>query len=111
MKLGMQELANVHAQPLILGALQSPAQPIVWIGGGLLSYGLSLLVWLTVLVRYPLSFAYPLLSVSYVLVYFGATQWPRLMESATPLRTAGTLLIMAGVTLVSLTANGKRDDA
>jgi len=47
-----------------------------------------------------------LLGLSYVLVYVGATQWPRLLESATPARTVGTLLILAGVTLVALT----RDD-
>jgi uncharacterized membrane protein len=70
---------------------------------GLTAYGLSLLAWLAVLVRYRLSYAYPLLALSYVLVYAGATQWPALAEAATPQRTLGTLLILAGVVLASLT--------
>jgi len=31
----------------------------------------------------------------------GATHWPLLAETATPLRTLGTLLILVGVGLVS----------
>jgi undecaprenyl phosphate-alpha-L-ara4N flippase subunit ArnF len=69
---------------------------------GLVAYGLSLLVWLAVLVRFRLSYAYPLLALSYVLVYVGATHWPALSEAATPQRTIGTLLILAGVALASL---------
>jgi len=58
--------------------------------------------WLAVLVRYPLSYAYPLLGLAYVLVYAGATLWPRLAEPASLLRTGGTLLILAGVALVTV---------
>jgi len=73
----------------------------LWTGAGLVAYGASLVLWLIVLVRYPLSKAYPLLSLSYVCVYLGATLWPKLGETATPLRTFGTLLILAGVAFVS----------
>ena len=59
--------------------------------------------WLAVLARYPLSFAYPMLSLSYVLVYVGATHWPLLGEAPSPLRTLGTLLILTGVGLVTRT--------
>ncbi len=76
---------------------------LLWTAAGLAAYGLSLLAWLAVLVRYRLSYAYPLLALSYVLVYIGATSWPELAEPATPQRTIGTLLILAGVALVSLT--------
>ena len=48
-----------------------------------------------------MSFAYPTLSLSYILVYVGATHWPLLAETATPSRTLGTLLILVGVGLVS----------
>jgi undecaprenyl phosphate-alpha-L-ara4N flippase subunit ArnE len=80
---------------------------IFWTVVGLFAYGLSLLAWLAVLVRYRLSYAYPLLALSYVLVYVGATNWPQLAEHATPQRTAGTLLILVGVALVSLTGDRK----
>jgi undecaprenyl phosphate-alpha-L-ara4N flippase subunit ArnF len=104
MKVGMVEL---HAGVPILaphnGLLGLLSEPLLWTAGGLLAYGLSLIAWLGVLVRYPLSYAYPFLSLSYVLVYVAATQWSRLAEMATPLRSAGTLLILVGVCLVSLT--------
>ena len=107
MKAGMQALHHAGGADLLssFGAA-SPLvlrESVLWTAAGLASYGLSLVAWLAVLARYPLSFAYPLLSLSYVLVYLGATHWARLMEPATPLRTAGTLLILAGVALISLT--------
>lgn len=102
MKVGMQALHAVGGSPVSM-SLSALHAPILWTVAGLSSYFISLLAWLAVLVRYPLSFAYPLVSLSYVLVYLGATHWPGLMEQATPLRTAGILLILAGVALVSLT--------
>jgi undecaprenyl phosphate-alpha-L-ara4N flippase subunit ArnF len=101
MKAGMQELHRVlaaHANVVRLAEMQSP---IAWTGVGLASYACSLALWLVVLVRYPLSVAYPLLGLSYVCVYLGATFWPRLAEPATLSRTLGTLLILMGVALVS----------
>jgi undecaprenyl phosphate-alpha-L-ara4N flippase subunit ArnF len=101
MKAGMQELQRVlaaQASLLDLGAMQSP---LVWTIAGLAAYACSLALWLVVLVRYPLSLAYPLLGLSYVLVYVGATFWPRLAEPATLARTLGTLLILVGVAVVS----------
>ena len=102
----------------MVGSLRSPPlrDALFFTAAGLLAYGLSLLAWLAVLVRYRLSYAYPLLALSYVLVYAGATQWPELAEAATPQRTIGTLLILAGVALASLTRgrashNSKRRDA
>ena len=64
-------------------------------------YGLALLAWLHVLARLPLSVAYPILSVSYVLVYAGAVASPLLAETLTPLRVAGVLLVALGAALVS----------
>jgi len=105
MKVGMLELHRVaDAGQSSLTTLQPAA---TWTVIGLASYGLSLVAWLLVLVRYPLSYAYPLLGLSYVLVYIGATQLPRLMEPATPLRTLGTLLVLAGVALVSMTGDNR----
>ena len=106
MKAGMQNLKLARAGGAIAWpALSTPPlrDALVFTAGGLAAYGLSLLAWLAVLVRYRLSYAYPLLALSYVLVYAGATQWPALAEAATPQRTIGTLLILAGVALASLT--------
>jgi undecaprenyl phosphate-alpha-L-ara4N flippase subunit ArnF len=98
MKAGMRSLHALHELGRHdISAAAGPA--LAWTAGGLAAYGLSLLAWLAVLARYPLSYAYPLLGVSYVLVYAGAAHW--LMEPATPLRTFGTVLILAGVALAS----------
>lgn len=106
MKAGMQNLRAARAGAEIAWSLA--AEPplrdaLLFTFAGLAAYGLSLLAWLAVLVRYRLSYAYPLLALSYVLVYVGATSWPALAEPVTPRRTVGTLLILAGVALVSLT--------
>lgn len=104
MKLGMQKLHDARS----LAAGSAWADPIfwpaaLWTATGLASYVLSLAAWLVVLTRYPLSYAYPLLGLAYVLVYVGATQLPSLLEPATTVRTLGTLLILAGAALVSAT--------
>lgn len=109
MKAAMQEWQHIAARQdvaLTAASLAALRPALLWLGAGLAAYGVSVLAWLAVLVRYRLSYAYPLLGVSYVLVYVGATHWPRLLEPATTARTAGTLLILAGVALVALT----RDD-
>jgi len=104
MKNGMRHLHLAGADE-ITWPITSPAvrAAVFWTVVGLAAYGTSLLAWLAVLVRYRLSYAYPLLALSYVLVYVGATHWPQLLEPATPARTIGTLLILAGVALASLT--------
>ena len=106
MKAGMQNLKLARAGGEIAwSALSTPPlrDALFFTAAGLAAYGLSLLAWLAVLVRYRLSYAYPLLALSYVLVYVGATQWPALAEVPTPQRTIGTLLILAGVALASIT--------
>jgi undecaprenyl phosphate-alpha-L-ara4N flippase subunit ArnF len=106
MKAGMQQLHGLvasHATATPAFDWTSSLPAAAWTAAGLVSYGLSLLAWLVVLIRYPLSYAYPLLGMSYVLVYVGATQWPALQEPATTLRTVGTLLIIGGIALVSMT--------
>lgn len=90
------------------GSAAGISAALEWTLGGLAAYGCSMLLWLGVLARYPLSYAYPLLGLSYALVYIGATHWHVLMEPATPLRTAGTVLIIAGVALVSATGETRR---
>ncbi len=73
----------------------------VWVAAGLACYAGSMLAWMTVLARYTLSFAYPMLSLSYVLVFVAAAVWPRLNESFSPTKAAAIALIVAGVVLVS----------
>lgn len=71
----------------------------VW--AGLLLFGFSALVWLVVLSRASLSFAYPFASLTYVLILVFDRFW--LNESVPGLRWAGVALIAAGIVLVSRT--------
>jgi drug/metabolite transporter (DMT)-like permease len=66
---------------------------------GFLLYGLSSLVWMFIISRVPLSLAYPMIAIGYVIVVLMSRVV--LNEAVTPLRFAGTLVICAGVILVS----------
>ena len=70
---------------------------------GLSCYALAMIAWIKALKKYDLSFAYPLLSLGYVLVYAGAFYWPGLEETITWNKTIGLSLIVLGVTTVSYT--------
>lgn len=75
------------------------AQPFVW--GGLALFGVSALVWLAVLSRASLSFAYPFASLTYVLILlFDAFV---LDERVPPLRWGGVACIALGIFLISRT--------
>ena len=66
---------------------------------GMVCYGASLCVWLAALSKAPVSTAYPMLSLGYVVVAAVSVTW--LGESMTPAKMLGIALICAGVVLVS----------
>lgn len=104
MKAGMLELSTLvsMARPVSASPTIQELLPVTgWVLAGLALYALSMLSWLLALMKYELSLAYPLLSLSYALVYVAAIFWPRLHEAATLNKTAGILLILAGVFLVT----------
>lgn len=70
--------------------------------GGVACYVLSLVVWIMGLSRVPVSIAYPLLSIGYVLNALAA--WYLLGESLSAQRMAGIGLIIVGVFLVARSA-------
>lgn len=67
---------------------------------GFVAFASSSLFWLTALSRVPLSVAYPIVSISYVLI-LGAS-WLLLGERPSLMTMAGALLIMSGVALIGL---------
>lgn len=76
--------------------------PIVLLG--FLMYGLSSLVWLFILSKLPLSLAYPLVAMGYVLVVFFS--WLLLREHVSITRMIGVAVICLGVALLATTAPG-----
>lgn len=68
--------------------------------GGLLAYAFSMLCWFLALRRVALSKAYPLLSLSYVLVWSAALAFPALNETFQWGKLLGVGLIFSGLLLV-----------
>lgn len=66
---------------------------------GMLCYAASICVWLAALSKAPVSTAYPMLSLGYVVVAFASVLW--LGESMSGPKVLGIALICAGVVLVS----------
>ena len=66
---------------------------------GMFCYAASLCVWLAALAKAPVSTAYPMLSLGYVIVAVVSVGW--LGESLSPAKMLGIALICLGVVLVS----------
>ncbi|HEX7587522.1 MAG TPA: EamA family transporter, partial [Anaerolineae bacterium] len=101
LKRGMNEIGSFDFTALtaILPTIIKIAMnPFIWIG--MLGFVGGSVFWLSVISRVPLSLAYPMLSLSYVIVVIES--WTFLNEGLHPLRVVGSLVIVAGVVLVSL---------
>jgi drug/metabolite transporter (DMT)-like permease len=101
LKHGMNQVADSSgALKLSASSLKEVVTtPAVW--GGLFLFGLSAIVWLSVLSRTSLSFAYPFASLTYVLILL-ADKFV-LNETIPALRWAGVFCIMVGIVLVAQT--------
>jgi drug/metabolite transporter (DMT)-like permease len=101
LKHGMnQVVANTGELKLELSSLRDVVTtPAVW--AGLFMFGLSAVVWLAVLSRTTLSFAYPFASLTYVLILL-ADRFV-LDQDVPALRYAGVAFIIAGIVLVAQT--------
>jgi multidrug transporter EmrE-like cation transporter len=66
---------------------------------GMLCYATSICTWLAALSRAPVSTAYPMLSLGYIMVAAISVTW--LGETLSPTKVVGIALICAGVVLVS----------
>ena len=102
-QLGLKAATRVTG-PLLAGdagvwqrSLQLLTVPPLWYA--LFAYGLSVVVWLVGLSRVPVTQAYPLLSLGYV-INIGLAWW-LLGEVPTAQRVAGIAVIVAGVILVA----------
>ncbi|MDF2568451.1 MAG: arnF [Sporomusa sp.] len=69
------------------------------ITAGLALYGVSTLLWIYALRTVELSFAYPLISLGYVLVFIAS--YFLFHETIGPLRIGGLVLILSGIVLVA----------
>lgn len=67
-------------------------------------YSVGFFLWLTVLSKFQLSFAFPVITATTFLLIM-LCSWLFLHENITPLRVAGTLLISIGIFLIFLSKN------
>ncbi len=95
-KLGMNILPSD-----LNSSMDIPWASLFWIVSGLAGYAVSMLIWMMALANYELSFAYPMLSISYILVYIGAVAIPQLNETVSINKSIGIMLIIAGVIFVT----------
>lgn len=102
MKAGLQGVPTDSVQAVISGFLSAPASALMLIGG-LTFYAAAMPAWIIALKRFELSFAYPLISLGYLIVYVGAFYWPGMQESITWQKTIGLSLIVVGVALAAQT--------
>jgi len=92
--------------PAVLAALSS-AMPtphgaaVIALVFGLSCYAASMLLWLRALGELPLSVAYPLLGLSYPLVYLGALLLPGFADALSATRLLGMLLTLLGIALLA----------
>ncbi len=84
---------------LIVNTWAAAPLPLMAIAGGILCYALSLLCWIIALKTLPLAKAYPLLSLSYVIVFLAAI--PLFAENLSVTKSAGLACIIVGVWLAS----------
>jgi len=99
LKLGMNKVGQISVgsysqlSEAIIKMLTTPLVPL-----GLLFYVLAASLWLVVLSRVPLSLAYPMVALGYVIVVF--LSWFVLKEVVPPTRWLGLAVICLGVILV-----------
>lgn len=93
-KVGMISVEIGTLPPLLLKAFLTPFVLL-----GLALYIISAMMWLIVLSRVDLSFAYPMVAIGYIIVVF--LSWLLFKEDVTVLRILGCLAIALGVTLIS----------
>lgn len=99
MKSGMTSIGKIEVSQLLSSTLfQVVFNPMIIFGLSL--YGIAAVIWLVVLSRAELSYAYPMVAMGYIITSVSA--WILFNENMTLLRFLGITLIVSGVYLISL---------
>ncbi len=97
LKHGMNSVGAITKTGAIMKVFGAFSNPFVL--AGFVLYGFSALVWMIVLSRVEVSWAYPMVSISYVIVM--AASYFLFQEDVDLARIMGTLIICVGVFLVA----------
>ena len=99
LKKGMMVNGEVFINPSSIAQSIIPMLKNIYLWSGMFCYGVSVFLWMIVLSKVDVSYAYPFLSIGYVfaaiagLLFFG--------ELLNPARIAGIVVICLGVWLIS----------
>ena len=97
MRKAMLDIGEVGSHPAAHMAMLMVSHAFLWLA--LLCYGVSVLVWMAVLSKVEVSYAFPLGSIGYVIV--AVLGYMFLGEQVSPLRLLGIVIICIGVFVVS----------
>ena len=99
LKYGMSKIGNFSLSLSTLPPVFLKAATNLHVLFGLLCYGLGFMVWLIVLSKAEVSYAYPLISLGYVLT--AVLAWALFGEALNEIRLVGILTICLGVFLIA----------
>lgn len=99
MKWGMSHLPPFIGNILALQFWYESGPALLFVSSGVIAYILSMLCWLQTLQRLPLNKAYPMLSISYALVYILSVSLPWFHQRFSVAQCLGVALITLGVVL------------
>lgn len=102
LKQGMRQIGYFEFMPGNIGRIFMAVAANEYIWAGLTCYVISVVVWLLVLSRVEVSYAYPLLSVGYIVT--ACAGWLFFQESLSVTRLLGIGVICLGVFLVTRSA-------
>ncbi|MCL4396023.1 MAG: hypothetical protein M1482_14675 [Chloroflexi bacterium] len=106
LKRGMNEVGSfdfASVDQIVPTFFRMAQNPSIWIG--FIGFMAGSIFWLSVISRVPLSLAYPMLGVSYLIV--AVESWFFLGERYSPLLLAGALVVGVGVAMVGLSGTTK----
>jgi drug/metabolite transporter (DMT)-like permease len=99
LKHGMSKIGNFSVSLAALPPVFFQAATNLYVLFGLLCYGLGFMVWLIVLAKAEVSYAYPMISLGYVFTALMA--WLLFGEAVTITRMLGILITCLGVFLIA----------
>lgn len=99
LKQGMLKIGYVELDGKVILSFLVKAATSPFVIGGLISFGVSFVLWLLILTRLELSKVYPMVAVGYVLTVFFS--WLFFKENVTALRIVAISLIVLGVVVLS----------
>lgn len=101
MRKGMLDVGAISTQNLINSAFAMVQN--LWLWGAMMSYAISILLWMLVLSRVQVSYAYPFLSIGYIVAAVVGYLW--MGETMDMYKVFGIGIICLGIVVLSQSSN------